>query len=72
MSVHYTYMICPHTYSLLLWWKTLQEFDTTIQLNEESKAKWYRKLSRELYSLYRKIKMTNLIKNTDEKNIFAV
>ncbi|WP_391088853.1 glycosyltransferase family 25 protein [Vibrio sp. NH-UV-68] len=34
-----------------------QEFDSTIQLGEEKKAKWYRKPSRELYSLYRRIKM---------------
>ena len=34
-----------------------QEFDTTIQLGEEKRAKWYRKPTRELYSLYRKIKM---------------
>ncbi|MBN3575766.1 glycosyltransferase family 25 protein [Vibrio neptunius] len=32
-----------------------QEFATTIQLGEESKATWYRKPTRELYSLYRKI-----------------
>ncbi|CAM2826484.1 glycosyltransferase family 25 protein [Vibrio neptunius] len=32
-----------------------QEFATTIQLGEESKAMWYRKPTRELYSLYRKI-----------------
>jgi glycosyl transferase family 25 len=36
--------------------------DTTIQLGEEKKAKWHRKLSRELYSLYRKIKMTQFNK----------
>lgn len=34
-----------------------EEFDTTIQLGEEDKAIWYRKPSRELYSLYRRIKM---------------
>lgn len=32
-----------------------QEFATTIQLGEESKARLYRKPTRELYSLYRKI-----------------
>lgn len=34
-----------------------QEFETTIQLGEEEKARWYRKPTRELYSLYRKISM---------------
>ncbi|MCC2524579.1 glycosyltransferase family 25 protein [Vibrio coralliilyticus] len=32
-----------------------EEFGTTIQLGEETKAKWYRKPTRELYSLYRKL-----------------
>ncbi|UPQ88099.1 glycosyltransferase family 25 protein [Vibrio sinaloensis] len=35
-----------------------EEFGTTIQLGEEEKAKWYRKPTRELYSLYRKISMS--------------
>lgn len=35
-----------------------EEFGTTIQLGEEEKAKWYRKPSREIYSLYRKLIMT--------------
>lgn len=34
-----------------------EEFGTTIQLGEEKKAKWYRKLSRETYSVYRKLAM---------------
>ncbi|MCG9723768.1 glycosyltransferase family 25 protein [Vibrio brasiliensis] len=34
-----------------------EEFGTTIQLGEEEKAKWYRKISRELYSVYRKFVM---------------
>ncbi|MCG9783350.1 glycosyltransferase family 25 protein [Vibrio brasiliensis] len=34
-----------------------EEFGTTIQLGEEEKAKWFRKLSREVYSVCRKIKM---------------
>lgn len=34
-----------------------EEFGTTIQLGEEEKAKWYRKISREIYSLYRKLAM---------------
>ncbi|RTZ14646.1 glycosyltransferase family 25 protein [Vibrio aquaticus] len=34
-----------------------EEFGTTIQLGEESKAEWYRKPLRELYSIYRKVKM---------------
>jgi len=32
-------------------------FDTTIQLGEELRPPWYRKPSREMYSLYRKIMM---------------
>ncbi|NOH80830.1 glycosyltransferase family 25 protein [Vibrio sp. RE86] len=32
-------------------------FETTIQLGEESRPPWYRKPTRELYSLYRKIMM---------------
>ena len=34
-----------------------EEFGTTIQLGEEEKARWYRKLTREIYSLYRKLMM---------------
>ena len=34
-----------------------EEFGTTIQLGEEEKAKWFRKPSREIYSLYRKLAM---------------
>lgn len=34
-----------------------EKFGTTIQLGEEKKAKWYRKLSREMYSVYRKLAM---------------
>ncbi|MEC8081713.1 MAG: glycosyl transferase, partial [Pseudomonadota bacterium] len=34
-----------------------EKFQTTIQLGEEKKASWYRKPTRELYSLYRKFKM---------------
>lgn len=34
-----------------------EDFGTTIQLGEEEKAKWYRKPSREIYSLYRKLIM---------------
>ncbi|RSD32027.1 glycosyltransferase family 25 protein [Vibrio pectenicida] len=39
-----------------------QEFDTTIQLGEERRAEWYRKPTRELYSLYRKFKMSQMNK----------
>ncbi|MBF4434721.1 MULTISPECIES: glycosyltransferase family 25 protein [unclassified Vibrio] len=34
-----------------------ETFGTTIQLGEEAKAKWYRKIIRETYSLYRKFAM---------------
>ncbi|MCG9584104.1 glycosyltransferase family 25 protein [Vibrio tubiashii] len=34
-----------------------ESFETTIQLDEEKKAKWFRKPTRELYSLYRKLVM---------------
>ena len=45
-----------------------EDFDTTIQLGEENKAKWYRKPTRELYSLYRKFVMLISNKNyTNEK-----
>lgn len=37
-----------------------ENFGSTIQLGEEEKAKWYRKASREVYSLYRKIRMKNI------------
>ncbi len=33
------------------------DFNSTIQLGEEKRAKWYRKISRELYSLYKKVQM---------------
>jgi len=33
------------------------DFNSTIQLGEERRAKWYRKISRELYSLYKKVQM---------------